>query len=189
MTPRRRSLEVTCDQIDQPDQLVKNLQVVASSSVNKLHLICEPGQTNVSMTSNYPVNSGLLLRHLQSMTFDFKPASIKSPDRIMIVKQILDASSNLSHLVKNWKDFHRIYPEPKQYFNVRRLTQLAPHLCCFETSGANIMPDKNLVHVVLKIIHRFHQRIKLVINEDSLYRSEQNVKNIFKESLITAGHN
>ncbi|CAF4090365.1 unnamed protein product [Rotaria magnacalcarata] len=128
------------------------------------------------MTSNYPVNSDLLLRHLQSMTFDFKSASIKSPDRIMIIFVIVQKHT-------------QIYPEPEQYFNVRRLTQLASHLCCLETSGAKIMPDKNLVNVLLKIIHRLHQLVKLVLNEYSFYRSEQNVKNIFKESLLTAGHN
>ncbi len=33
---QRRLLEVTCDQIDEPEQLVKTLQVVASSQVDKL---------------------------------------------------------------------------------------------------------------------------------------------------------
>ena len=86
-----------------------------------------------------------------------------------IVQQILDASPNLSHLVVAWKDFHncsqtysnlkhvhllldRLYPEPKEYVNAHRLSQLAPHLCRLETSGANII-NENLVEFVLKIIY------------------------------------
>lgn len=83
----------------------------------------------------------------------------------------------------------RIYPEPKQHFDVRRLTQLAPHLCSLETSGANIMLDENLVKFVLKIIRQFDQLVYLTLNKNGLYKSKENKKVIFKETLIAAGHN
>ncbi|CAF4284234.1 unnamed protein product, partial [Rotaria magnacalcarata] len=143
VTNGRRSLDLTCDQTDQPDKLLKNLQVAANSSVNKIYLTCEVGRTNIPVTPNCPVCSGLLLRHLRSMTFNFEPDSTQNTIRIMIVEQILDASPNLSHLVTAWKDFRhcsksysnlkhlrlivdRVHSKDEPYFNVHQLTQLAP---------------------------------------------------------------
>jgi hypothetical protein len=141
------------------------------------------------------------------MTFDFESESelIKRSQRVSIIKQILDTSPNLSHLVVAWKDFRkcsrtysnlrhvhllldRLYPEPKQHVNVHRLAQLAPHLCYLETSDAYITFNENLVKFVLKIICRFHYLVNLTLNKDSLYRSEEKKKIMFKESLIAAGH-
>ncbi|CAF4233839.1 unnamed protein product, partial [Rotaria magnacalcarata] len=39
ITNRRRSLQLTCNEMDNPDQLLKTLQIVGSSHVNKLELI------------------------------------------------------------------------------------------------------------------------------------------------------
>ncbi len=163
-------------------------------------------QTSVLlMTSNCHSHWGLWLHHLRSVTFNIKSGSIERSQRVAIVKQILDASPNLTHLVVAWKDFRhcsqtysnlkhvhlildRLYPEPKQHFNVHRLTQLAPHLCSLETSHATIMFNENLVEFVLKIIHRFDQLVYLILNKDSLYRSKEEEKIIFKDKLIAAGH-
>ncbi|CAM4749867.1 unnamed protein product [Rotaria magnacalcarata] len=206
VTNGRRSLDLTCDQTDQPDKLLKNLQVAANSSVNKIYLTCEVGRTNIPVTPNYPVCSGLLLRHLRSITFNFKPDSTQNTVRIMIVEQILDASPNLSHLVTAWKDFRhcsksysnlkhlrlivdRVHSKDEQYFNVRQLTQLVPHLRRLETGGTNIMLNTDLVNFVLEIIREFHQLIELAINKGNLYESKEQIRNTFKESLITAVRN
>ncbi|CAF3575226.1 unnamed protein product [Rotaria socialis] len=206
VTNGRRSLDLTCDRTDQPDKLLKNLQVAANSSVNKLYLTCEVGRTNIPVTSNYPVCSDLLLRHLRSMTFNFEPDSTQNTVRIMIVEQILDASPNLSHLVTAWKDFRhcsksysnlkhlrlivdRVHSNDEQYFNVHQLTQLAPHLRCLETGGTNIMLNTDLVNFVLEIIREFHQLIELAINKGNLYESKEQIRNTFKEPLITAVRN
>ncbi|CAF4137151.1 unnamed protein product [Rotaria magnacalcarata] len=206
VTNGRRSLDLTCDQTDQPDKLLKNLQVAANSSVNKIYLTCEVGRTNIPVTPNYPVCSGLLLRHLRSITFNFKPDSTQNTVRIMIVEQILDASPNLSHLVTAWKDFRhcsksysnlkhlrlivdRVHSKDVQYFNVRQLTQLVPHLRRLETGGTNIMLNTDLVNFVLEIIREFHQLIELAINKGNLYESKEQIRNTFKESLITAVRN
>jgi hypothetical protein len=45
---RRRSIEWTCDKIDEPDQLVKTLQVIASDRVDKLHLMYRVQGVSVS---------------------------------------------------------------------------------------------------------------------------------------------
>jgi hypothetical protein len=156
------------------------------------------------MASSQPSSYGLLLNYLRPMTFDFTSETIERSQRVAIVKQVLDISPNLSHLVVAWDDLRRcsqtysnlkhihlllerLYPEPKQHVNVRRLNQLAPHICCLETSGASIMFNQNLVQFVLKIICRFQQLVNLTLNKDSLYRSEENKKVMFKESLIVAG--
>ncbi|CAF1315387.1 unnamed protein product, partial [Didymodactylos carnosus] len=202
ITTQRRSLEVTYDQTDEPEQLVKTLQVVASSRVDKFQLICLNKQVNPSMTSDYCSSCNLLLYSLRSMSFNFKSKSIKRSDRVSIVKQILNIIPNLSHLEIEWEDFRhcsqtysnlkhvhlvldRFYPEPKQHFNVRRLTQLAPHLHSLETSNANIMFHENLVEFVLKIIRQFHQLVHLILNKDSLYPSKEEIKTMFKEKLIS----
>jgi hypothetical protein len=138
------------------------------------------------------------------MTFNFEPDSIKRSQRTTIVQKILDTSPNLSHLEVAWKDFRecsqtysnlkdvhllldRLYPEPKQHVNIRRLTQLAPHLCRLEMSGANMTLNKNLLKFVLKIIRRFHQLVYLTLNKNSLYNLKEEKKMMFKEALIAAG--
>ncbi|CAF0993440.1 unnamed protein product [Rotaria sordida] len=203
---RRRSLELTCNQMDNTDQLVKTLQVITSSHLNEFHLTYLHEYTNISITSSYPSSCDLLFSHLRSMTFEFKSESIERSHRVAIVKQILDASPNLSHLKIHWKDFRhcsqtysnlkhvhfvldRLFPEPKQHINVRQLTQLVPHLYSLETSDANIIYDENLVKFVLKIIHRFHQLVYLRLNKDGLYPVKEEKKIMFKERLIAAGHN
>jgi len=157
------------------------------------------------MVSSYPSDSGLSLHHLRSMTFEFESESIKRSQRVTIVKQILDASPNLSYLKVAWMDFRhclqtysnlkqvhllldRLYPEPKQHVNIRRLTQLAPHIRCLETSGANIMFKKKLVKFVLKIIREFHHLVNLALNKNSLCQSKEEKKIKFKEALIAAGN-
>ncbi|CAF2736744.1 unnamed protein product [Rotaria sp. Silwood2] len=206
ITTQRRSLTMTFDQLDKPEQSVKTLQVVASSRVNKLKLIYLNKQINSSMTSDYLSNCNLLLYHLRSMSFDFERKYIKSTDRVFIVKQILDITPNLSHLKIDWEDFRhcsktysnikhlhlvldRIYPEPKKYFNIRRLTQLTPHLHSLETSNANIMFYEHLLGFVLEIIRQFHQLVYLILNKDGRYPAKEEIKTTFKEKLIATGHN
>lgn len=138
------------------------------------------------------------------MTFNFELESIIKSERVTIVKQILDASPNLSHLVVAWKDFcdysqtylnlrhvhlilERLYSEPRQYFNVDRLAQLAPYLRSLETSGAIFKLNENLVEFIWKIIHRFDQLVYLLVNKNCFYRSKHENKIIFKERLIAAG--
>jgi hypothetical protein len=162
-------------------------------------------QRNISMTSSCPSSYNLLFHHLRSMTFNFNFKPIERAERVSAVKQILDGSPNLSHLEVEWNDFRhcsqtysnlkhvhlvldRLSPEPKQHFNVRRLTQLAPNLSCIETSGAIIMLSDNLVEFVLKVIRRFHQLVYLILNKDGLYPFKEEKKIMFKEKLIAAGH-
>ncbi|CAF4937049.1 unnamed protein product [Rotaria sp. Silwood1] len=86
-------------------------------------------------------------------------------------------------------DDNRIYPEPKKYFNIRRLTQLTPHLHSLETSNANIMFYEHLLGFVLKIIRQFHQLVYLILNKDGRYPAKEEIKTTFKEKLIATGHN
>ena len=157
--------------------------------------------TSCSITTNY----SFVLRHLRSLTFGFELYSYKSVQRVFLLKQILDTSPNLSHLVVPWTDFRlctraysnlkyihlilrRLHPEPKQHVNVHRLSQLAPNLCRLATSHANIMFNENLVKFVLKIIRRFPKLVYLTLNKDSLYPSKEEKKIIFKERLMTDAH-
>ncbi|CAF5110960.1 unnamed protein product, partial [Rotaria magnacalcarata] len=48
VTNRRRSLQLTCNEMDNPDQLLKTLQIVGSSHVNKLELIYRDDFVSVS---------------------------------------------------------------------------------------------------------------------------------------------
>jgi hypothetical protein len=48
ITNRRRSLELTCNQMGNPDQLLKTLQIVGSSHLNKLALIYPNDLVSVS---------------------------------------------------------------------------------------------------------------------------------------------
>ena len=59
----------------------------------------------MSITSNYPSNCDVLFSHLRSMTLQFETQSIETSYRVAIVKPILDASPNLSHLEIEWNDF------------------------------------------------------------------------------------
>jgi hypothetical protein len=159
----------------------------------------------MTMTPECPSRCDLWLYNLRSMTFDFESESINRVERVSIVKQILDASPNLSHLEINWNDFRhcsrtysnlkhvhllldRLRPEPKQHFNVDELAQLAPHLCCLGTSGASIMFNDNLVEFILKIIRRFQQLAYLALNTKNIYKSKDEKKIMFKERLTAAGN-
>jgi len=48
---------------------------------------------------------------------------------------------------------------------------------------------ENRVEFVLKIIHQFHQLVYLILNKGSLYPSKEEIKMMFKEKLISTGHN
>ncbi|CAF1360153.1 unnamed protein product [Rotaria sordida] len=163
-------------------------------------------ELNASMTLRYPSSCDLLFRHLRSLTFNFLSKSISKLERVTIIKQILDASPNLSHLVVPWEDFRecshsylnlrhvnlileRLYPEPIEYFNVDQLAQLVPYLCSLETSREIIKLNENLVQFIWKIIHRFDQLVYLIVNKDCLYRSKHEKQKIFEERLLAVGHN
>jgi hypothetical protein len=126
--------------------------------------------------------------------------------RITIVKQILDASPNLSSIVVAWRDFrhcsrrysnlkhvHLLFNEfhdnPKHYFNIHRLNQLVPHLRTLETNKAIMMLDENLIEFILNIGHQFDQLVHLILNKNCLYRSKHEKKRMFRDKLITATHN
>jgi hypothetical protein len=147
----------------------------------------------------------LFLHHLRSVIFDFDLYPEKRLQRVPIVEKILDASPNLSYLAvpsqiihrckktySNLKHLHlfveRFYPEPKQYVDIRRLSRLAPHLCRFETSDANILINEDLAEFVLEIIRHFHQLVYLILNKDSLYSSKQEKKIAFEKRFIAAGN-
>ncbi|CAF3697866.1 unnamed protein product [Rotaria sordida] len=201
ITNRRRSLQLTWNQMDNPDQLLKTLQIVGSSHLNKLDLIYRNDLINVPMISNYPSSCHLLFNHLRSMIFQFKTERIKETERIYIVKQILDSSPNLSHIEIAWNDFRhcsqkysnlqhvhllldRLCRQAKEPFNIDRLNELAPNLCCLEISGAYLMFNENLVQFIFKIIHRFGQLVYLTLNKDDLYKSKDDKKILFKKRLI-----
>ena len=121
------------------------------------------------------------------------------------MKQILDLSRNLSHLVVEWNDFRhcsrsysnlkhlhlvlpQLNPQPKEYFCIDQLNQLTPQLSVLETSRAIIMFDDNLIEFTLNIIRRFDQLVHLVINKDGHYPIKHQIKTIFNDKLIAAGH-
>ncbi|CAM2728191.1 unnamed protein product [Rotaria socialis] len=201
ITNRRRSLQLTCNEMDNPDQLLKTLQIVGSSHVNKLELIYRDDLINVPMISKYPSSCRLSFNHLRSMTFKSKTERIKEAERVYIVKQILDSSPNLSHIEIEWNEFRhcsqrysnlqhvhllldRLCRQAKEPFDIDRLNQLAPNLCCLEISGGYLIFNENLLQFIFKIIRRFDQLVYLTLNKKDLYRSKPANKIIFKERLI-----
>ena len=130
----------------------------------------------------------MIFSYLRSLVFHFARYS-KTNKTQTPLKQILDRSPNLSHLVVHWEDFRecettylnikhihlvlcQTFPEPKQHFDVCELSQLVPNLCRLEISNANIMFTDYLAEFVLEIIRRFHQKKRLR----------------FKEKLLVQGH-
>lgn len=126
--------------------------------------------------------------------------------RITIVKQILDASPNLSSLVIAWRDFRHcsrrysnlkhvhlliygFHDNPIHYFNIHRLNRLAPHLRSLETSTAIMILNEDLIEFILNIGHQFDQLVHLILNKDCNYRSKNEKKLMFRDKLITATHN
>ncbi|CAF4300600.1 unnamed protein product, partial [Rotaria sp. Silwood2] len=121
------------------------------------------------------------------------------------IKQILDASPNLSHLVVTWKDFRDcsnsylnlrhvnlilepLCPEPTEYFNIDRLAQLVFNLRSLEISYTTIKLNENLVQFISKIIHRLDQLVYLIVNKDCLYQVKHEKRKMFKERLLAVGH-
>ncbi|CAF1632611.1 unnamed protein product [Rotaria magnacalcarata] len=201
VTNRRRSLQLTCNEMDNPDQLLKTLQIVGSSHVNKLELIYRDDFINVLMISNYPSSCRLSFNHLRSMTFKSKTERIKEAERVYIVKQILDSSPNLSHIETEWNGsrhcsqrysnlqhvhllLERLCRQAKEPFDIDRLNQLAPNLCCLEISGGYLIFNENLSQFIFKIIRRFDQLVYLTLIKNDLYRSKPGTKIFFKERLI-----
>ncbi|CAF2596545.1 unnamed protein product [Rotaria sp. Silwood2] len=205
-TTRRRLTQWSTDQKYESNQISEILRVLASGRVNELHLIYFDEQPYIStIKSTFHSDCKFWLDHLRSIKFDIKSESIEKFQRVAIVKQVLDVSMNLSHLVVEWNDFRhcsrsysnlrhvhlvlaRLYPQPKQHFHIDRLTQLAPQLCVLETSRAIIMFDDYLIEFTLNIIRRFDQLIHLVINKDGIYPIKHQIKTIFNDKLIAAGH-
>ncbi|CAF1925183.1 unnamed protein product [Rotaria magnacalcarata] len=201
VTNRRRSLQLTCNEMDNPDQLLKTLQIVGSSHVNKLELIYRDDFINVLMISKYPSSCRLSFHHLRSMTFKSKTERIKEAERVYIVKQILDSSPNRLHIEIEWNDFRhcsqrysnlqhvhllldRLCRQAKEPFDIDRLNQLAPNLCCLEISGGYLIFNENLFQFIFKIIRRFDQLVYLTLIKNDLYRSKPVTKIFFKERLI-----
>jgi hypothetical protein len=50
------------------------------------------------------------------------------------------------------------------------------------------MFDENLIEFTLNIIRRFDQLVRLVINKDGMYPVKHQIKTIFNDKLIAAGH-
>ncbi|CAF4147540.1 unnamed protein product, partial [Rotaria magnacalcarata] len=126
ITNRRRSLQLTCNEMDNPDQLLKTLQTVGSSHVNKLELIYRDDLINVPMISNYPSSCRLSFNHLRSMTFKSKTERIKEAEHVYIVKEILDSSPNLSHIEIEWNEFRHC---SQGYSNLQRVHLLLDRFC------------------------------------------------------------
>ncbi|CAF3460204.1 unnamed protein product, partial [Rotaria sp. Silwood2] len=72
----------------------------------------------------------------------------------------------------------------KEPFDIDRLNELAPNLCCLEISGAYLIFNENLLQFIFKIIHRFDQLVCLTLNKNDLYKSKDAKKILFKERLI-----
>ncbi|CAF3805924.1 unnamed protein product [Rotaria magnacalcarata] len=205
MTTRRRLIQWIGDLKDEPDRLMETLRILASGRANELHLTYSYGLLNESIKSRHPSSCELLFHHLRFLTFNFESESMTKSERVTIIKQILHASPNLSHLAVAWNDFRdcshsylnlrhvnlileRLHPEPTEYFNIDRLAELVPDLRSLETSGATIKLNENLAQFVWKIIHRFDQLMHLIVNKDCLYRSKHEKKIMFKERLLAVGH-
>ena len=159
-----------------------------------------------SKTRDWPISisSNSVLRHLHSLVFHFARYS-KTNKKQTLLKQILDRSPNLSHLVVHWEDFRecettylnikhihlvlwQTFPEPKQHFDVCELSQLVPNLCRLETSNPNIMFTDNLIEFILEIIRRFNQMSYLIFNKYSRYPPKNRNKRLFKRTLLAQGH-
>ncbi|CAF0828427.1 unnamed protein product [Rotaria sordida] len=80
------------------------------------------------------------------------------------------------------------YDNPKRYFRINRLTELAPHPYTFETSNAVIMLNDDLLEFILSISHRCDQLVHLALNKDCHYRSNDEKKVISGDELIAATH-
>ncbi|CAM4796653.1 unnamed protein product [Rotaria magnacalcarata] len=135
------------------------------------------------------------------MTFKSKTERIKEAERVYMVKQILDSSPNLSHIETEWNGsrhcsqrysnlqhvhllLERLCRQAKEPFDIDRLNQLAPNLCCLEISGGYLIFNENLSQFIFKIIRRFDQLVYLTLIKNDLYRSKPGTKIFFKERLI-----
>ncbi|CAF0841785.1 unnamed protein product [Rotaria sordida] len=205
-TTRRQLTQWSSDQKSESNQISEILRVLASGRINELHLIYFDEQTYIStIKSTFHSDCNFWLDHLRSIKFHIKSESIEKFQRVAIVKQVLDVSRNISHLLVEWNDFRhcsrsysnlrhvhlvlaRLYPQSKQHFHIDRLTQLTSQLCVLETSRAIIIFDDYLIEFTLNIIRRFDQLVHLVINKDGIYPIKHQIKTIFNDKLIAAGH-
>lgn len=147
-----------------------------------------PSQGGIEILSNTQSIRHLSFDHRRWTISTDGSASLRSSQRGSIVRQVLDASPKIRHLVLAICDLpdcssayanlqslhlmleHSMYKD-RDPFDVNRFAQLAPGLRRPETSVANLMLDQKLVHFILHIITKFHQLVHLVINKRSQYRS------------------
>ncbi|CAF1095545.1 unnamed protein product [Adineta steineri] len=205
-TVQRRYMEWTCDEVNKNDQLDNTLRMIASGPVDRLKLTYLYQQTNMPTIPSDIADGNLSLNYLHSLNFNFESMPIQSSQRVAIVQHLLNASPNVSHLAVAWEDFrnmshtysnlrhihllldHVLYPQPKEYIDIYRLTQLTPNIRRFETSGGNIMFNENTIEFVLNLIRRFRQLVTLTLNKGTYYQSKEKQKIMFLESLIAAGN-
>ena len=129
--------------------------------------------------------------------------SVDEYQRASIVRQVLDASPKVTHLVVEWcllpdrspiySNLHSLHLileystyKDRDPFDIDRLVQLAPGLRRLETSVGIQLPHQKLVIFILDIVTRFHQLVHLVINKVSCYPSTHIGKNVFLSLFVAA---
>ena len=141
--------------------------------------------------------------HLEGSISVDETVSVSEPQRVSIVRQIMEASPKVTHLVLEWCDLpdcssvysnlqslHLILEHPtyedRDPFDLDRLVQLVPGVRRLETSGAILMPNEKLVAFILDIITRFRQLVHLVINKHGRYQSKPRKQILFLHSFVAA---
>jgi hypothetical protein len=141
--------------------------------------------------------------HLEGSISIDETVSVSGPQRVSIVRQIMEASPKLNHLVVEWCDLpdcssvfsnlqslHLILQDPtyedRDPFDIERIAQLVPGVRRLETSGAILMLNNKLVAFILDIITRFRRLVHLVINKHGLYQSTRRVQTRFLQLFIAA---
>jgi hypothetical protein len=141
--------------------------------------------------------------HLEGSISIDETVSVSGPQRDSIVRQIMEASPQLNHLVVEWCDLpdcsfvysnlqslHLILKqsthEDRDLLDLERVAQLMLSVRRLETSGAILMPSNKLVAFILNIITRFYRMVHLMINKHGRYQSKQRVQTRFLELFIAA---
>ncbi|CAF3878406.1 unnamed protein product [Rotaria sordida] len=153
--------------------------------------LCLPNTVKLTLSIQHASEVELLLQH--NSLPSIKHLEVTNED-LHIVLPIMEWNDfrHCSRSYSNLRHVHlvlaRLYPQSKQHFHIDRLTQLTSQLCVLETSRAIIIFDDYLIEFTLNIIRRFDQLVHLVINKDGIYPIKHQIKTIFNDKLIAAGH-
>ena len=158
-------------------------------------------QRSMEIISSNCTRRGWSLLHLQACIRTDDSVSVDESQCVSIVRQVLDASPQVKHLVvesyclpdyssvyANLRSLHLLLVHPTckggDPFDLDRLVQLVPGIRRLETSARALMPDQKLVTFILDIITRFRRLVHLVINRESRYSSGAQKKQLFLQLFV-----